>query len=145
MSMYTPNVYTSLNSKFFPVVKVGSLSVPSGASNTPIDLYFFPGKEYINLGKLVLTPGTGVTINQVKLFYELPPSAWGPANRIAETDILPAMTLNGTDLQIDFSDFGTGGNIEAAVTGVSVVVTSSSGGTIGYKVLMFVPLFYYVS
>jgi hypothetical protein len=145
MGMYTPNVYTSLNSKFFPVVKVGSLSVPSGASSTPIDLYFFPGKEYINLGKLVLTPGTGVTINQVKLFYELPPSAWGPANRIAETDILPAMTLNGTDLQIDFSDFGTGGNIEAAVTGVSVVVTSSSGGTIGYKVLVFVPLFYYVS
>jgi len=143
--MYTPNVYTSLNSKFFPVVSVGSLSVPSGASNTPIDLYFFPGKEYINLGKLVLTPGTGVTINQVKLFYELPPSAWGPANRIAETDILPAMTLNGTDLQIDLGDFGTGGNIEAAVTGVSVVATSSSGGTIGYKVLMFVPLFYYVS
>jgi hypothetical protein len=143
--MYTPNVYTSLNSKFFPAVKVGSLSVPSGASNTPIDLYFFPGKEYINLGKLVLTPGTGVTINQVKLFYELPPSAWGPANRIAETDILSAMTQNGTDLQIDFSDFGTGGNIEAAVTGVSVVATSSLGGTIGYKVLMFVPLFYYVS
>jgi len=143
--MYTPNVYTSLNSKFFPVVRVGSLSVPSGASSTPIDLYFFPGKEYINLGKIVITPGTGVTINQVKLFYELPPSAWGPANRIAETDILPAMTQSGSDLQIDLSDFGTGGNIEAAVTGVSVVATSSSGGTIGYKVLMFVPLFYYVS
>jgi hypothetical protein len=127
------------------VVKVGSLSVPSGASSTPIDLYFFPGKEYINLGKLVLTLGTGVTVNQVKLFYELPPSAWGPANRIAETDILPAMTQSGSDLQIDLSDFGTGGNIEAAVTGVSVVATSSSGGTIGYKVLMFVPLFYYVS
>jgi len=145
MSMYTPNVYTSLNSKFFPVATVGSLSVPSGASNTSIDLYFFPGKEYINLGKLVLTPGTGVTINQVKLFYELPPSAWGPANRIAETNILPVMTQSGTDLQIDFGDFGTGGNIEAAVTGVSVVATSPTGGTIGYKVLMFVPLFYYVS
>jgi hypothetical protein len=143
--MYTPNVYTSLNSKFFPVARVGSLSVPSGASSTPIDLYFFPGKEYINLGKLVLTPGSGVTINQVKLFYELPPSAWGPANRIAETDILPVMTQTGTDMLIDLSDFGTGGNIEAAVTGVSIVATSSSGGTIGYRVLMFVPLFYYVS
>ncbi len=145
MSMYTPNVYTSLNSKFFPVVKVGNLSVPPGSSSTPIDLYFFPGKEYINLGRLVLTPGTGVTINQVKLFYELPPSAWGPANRIAEVNVLPAMTLDGSDLQLDLSIFGTGGNIEAAVTGVSVVATSSSGGTIGYKVLMFVPLFYYVS
>jgi hypothetical protein len=145
MSMYTPNVYTSLNSKFFPVVKTGNLSVPSGASSTPIDLYFFPGKEYINLGKIVLTPGTGVTINQVKLFYELPPSAWGPANRIAETNILPVMTQSGADLQLDLSDFGTGGNIEAAVTGVSVVTSSSSGGTIGYRVLMFVPLFYYVS
>jgi hypothetical protein len=145
MSMYTPNVYTSLNSKFFPVVKTGNLSVPSGASNTPIDLYFFPGKEYINLGKLVLTPGTGVTIDQVKLFYELPSSVWGPANRIAESDVLPAMTQSGTDLHLELSEFGTGGNIEAAVTGVSVVVTSSLGGTIGYKVLMFVPLFYYVS
>lgn len=145
--MYTPNVYTSLNSKFFPVAKLGNLSVPAGASNISLDLYLFPGKEYVNLGKLVLTPGSGVTINQVKLFYELPPSAWGPADRIAETNILPAMTQSGTDLQIDFSDFGTGGNIEAAVTGISVVATSTSTseGTIGYKVFMFVPLFYYVS
>jgi len=145
MSMYTPNVYTSLNSKFFPVARVGNISVPPGSSNNPIDLYFFPGKEYINLGRLVLTPGTGVTINQVKLFYELPPSAWGPAERIAETDILPVMTQSDSDLQIDLSNFGTGGNIEAAITGVTVVVTSPLGGTIDYKVLMFVPLLYYVS
>ena len=145
MSMMTPNTYTSLNSKFFPSSLTGTISVPPSSSNFTFELYFFPGKESVFLGKIILSADPAVNIDRVKLFYEIPPSAWGPSNRVAETDLLPVMDQIGSEFQITFDKFGTGGNIEAAASGMIVEASSATGGNISYKVLTFVPLLYYVS